>query len=610
MWNADQSNPARRTNQPFRNLVGRSEVPESNEPGLLHRLGLGFIADLLYSDGSEALMVAEGGTVLVDLSTGKSQWELDCGANCAALSPDGSLLALGRRAKIWIWNLREQRVEQQLFAHDRVSSLAFSPDGRVLASGDYELVMVWDLANGRELRRLLGHEHSVSRLEFSADGKLLVSSDGAYVLQIWDTSTWAQVRRYRGTNFAISCNGQLLAISSTLGPDQSQLEVFDLPNRRRLSGVKYDFLVHRLKFSPDSALLAVGSTALHFLDGRSLDKLSELGGHPLGVGGLAFSPDGGVLTSAGRDGSLRVWDVKQRHETFGVAPPVSTIAGHQLAFSGDRKQLYSADTIGNIHIWDSASWRQQLKFEAHVGRVHSLAVSPDKMTLASCGADGTLRIWDAATGHQRQAFEVHGGDVYGVAISGDGQLLLSGGADGTALLWELAHGRKLRQFIGHDGPVNYVAFSPDRTIVATESFDETLRLWEVSTGNLIHTCRHRAILQGIAFRTGGKEVITSDADRIVRRWDVASGRELARHELGDGSSTPFAYDAIADRIAVAGWYNGAIQILAANTGRLLQQITGHYTECLDFGPHGQCLASAGSDGAIRIWNVPATGQGG
>jgi WD40 repeat protein len=66
---------------------------------------------------------------------------------CVAVSPDGSLLALGFGGDIWIWDTIAKRHTRTLRGHvGAVTTLRFLPDGRRLVSGSNDTtILVWDL---------------------------------------------------------------------------------------------------------------------------------------------------------------------------------------------------------------------------------------------------------------------------------------------------------------------------------------------------------------------------------------------------------------------------------------------------------------------------------
>ncbi|MBI3411014.1 MAG: hypothetical protein HY040_21995 [Planctomycetes bacterium] len=71
----------------------------------------------------------------------------------------------------------------------RVFAVAFSPDGRLLASAeDNHSVVLFEVASGLPRRQLLGHRNSVRHLEFTSDGRRLVTISRDQTGLIWDVS--------------------------------------------------------------------------------------------------------------------------------------------------------------------------------------------------------------------------------------------------------------------------------------------------------------------------------------------------------------------------------------------------------------------------------------
>jgi glucose repression regulatory protein TUP1 len=60
-----------------------------------------------------------------------------------------------------------------------IRSVCFSPDGVYLATGaEDKLIRVWDISRGRVKLKLQGHDQDIYSLEWTKDGKYIISGSG------------------------------------------------------------------------------------------------------------------------------------------------------------------------------------------------------------------------------------------------------------------------------------------------------------------------------------------------------------------------------------------------------------------------------------------------
>ena len=99
-----------------------------------------------------------------------------------------------------------------------------------------------------------------------------------------------------------------------------------------------------------------------------------------------------------------------------------------------------------------------------------------------------------------------------------------------------------------------MAFSPDGKHVASASADRTVRVWGTAEGKEILTLKgHTGVVTCVAFSPDGKQLVSAATDHTVRLWDTASGQEvLTLRSADEVVSVAFSPDGKRLALATAG----------------------------------------------------------
>ena len=272
-------------------------------------------------EGTIVASAGDEGTIrLWDIATGKERAALTGHRGdvlAIAFNPASRVLVSGGEdRRILLWDITTGRLLQEIDAHGEVESLAIHPDGKTLAwaaKGTHQIFR-WDLTTGGERMPLTGHDTSAESLEFSRDGKLLVSAGGS-TIRVWDAATGREVKEPNEVGTAlratISPDGRQIASSQTFPPVillwdlQSRMDPIELTTQNFTSD-------YNQAFSPDGRMLAysAGEAGLNIVLANLADgKASWTIEAPPTVRSITFTPDGKRLVTGHSNGQLGIWDV-------------------------------------------------------------------------------------------------------------------------------------------------------------------------------------------------------------------------------------------------------------------------------------------------------------
>jgi len=169
---------------------------------------------------------------------------------------------------------------------------------------------------------------------------------------------------------------------------------------------------------------------------------------------------------------------------------------------------------------------------------------------------------------------------------------------------DLPHGRSLA--LPGGGDFFAFALSPDGKAFASVGGDRVIRLWDVASGKELRQLKgHEAVVSALAFAPDGKRLASGVWGGVIRLWDTASGKELHRltgHRAGV-NSLAFAPDG---RWLASGGGDTLIGLWDAAAGQAVAQFGRHRGEvtAVAFAPDGRSVASADDGGSARVYAVP------
>ena len=491
---------------------------------------------------------------------------------------------------------------------DRVRRVQFSPDGKQIVSASVDNVLkTSDAATGETIVTFSGHDGPGGSwcAGFSPNGNRIVSGGVDRLVKIWNTESGKEILTLKGhtgfiTAVCFSPDGKRVLSGSS----DTSLKIWDASTgelERTFGG--HGSPVTSAKWSEDGQLIVSGGARTVIIwDAESGQTRSVFEGHTGYVTGVAFSPDGKQVVSGSVDKTAKLWDVSTGQATL-------TLAGHAgglwaVDFSPDGKKVASGDDRNVVKLWDVATGQEIFTIRGHAGPVTSLDFSPDGSRIVSCSADTLVKVWDATTGQGDPTFGDHARAVSSSIFSPDGQYVVSGSEDGTLKVWDTTTASTRFTIKGHTRAVTGLSFSPDGSQFASSSEDRTLQLWNVSTGEKLKTLRgHSSPITCVSFGPGGQRLV-STSSRTIKIWDLATGTAAHTFKGHSRRIRSAAFSPTGDRI-VSGSMDQTLKLWDASTGKEMRTFAGHtdsvWSVC--FSPDGRRIASGSFDQTLKLWDV-------
>ncbi len=496
----------------------------------------------------------------------------------------------------------------------------------VFAIGDvYGNIWLADAMTGRHLKTLQGHKECISKLIFSPDGTLLVSTDYDNVPpRLWDVTTGKLLKTltkdlgiYNRHILNFSKDGKTLACLATSGETWSRkIELWDVATktlRTTLSKTKLDSEFGQLAFSPDSKTVARANQngEIQVWNVNTGEELSSFGTkHTHGSTTLAFSSDSNILAS-GQGKTIKLWDTfnftelsdridtDTRFITMVLSPNGGTLTG----VSGFTLKIKSGvDSViesvhGRLHVWETHTGNKlsEVPIESHKGDVPE---HPE----ANFNGSSSIGMYGSTVFSKN-------GHMLATAINKRGEHMLltnpnSEWADNqfTVHLWAVPYEKSHAILKGHTKKINVLAFTPNGKMIASGSDDGTIRLWDTGTGIQLLSIPSSKT-NALAFSKDSK-ILASSNPVNIQLWDVDTGTQLTSFRGHSDSATVLALSTDS-KILASGSRDGKIRLWDIPTNTELTTFKGHVdrVNILSFSSDDRMLASGSTDGAIFLWGI-------
>ena len=451
-----------------------------------------------------------------------------------------------------------------------IGHLAFSPDGTLLASFPsftQSGLSIWDVKTGREVRRVeLAHCHVLACAWHSDRHGVVVLQLGDDSFYVWDFVDEKAERppaivrpNFRISNgvaaddetysrFAISANGKRIAAGRSGQKDRARsIDLLEVAAGKRIKDLKKVFVLGPQEGNCNGLAFSAEGTSLFVLSRDRTAKDDHLAVYDVKSGvsepftvpkameqgylkAFAIAPDGDSIALGLPDGTVRIWDVKEKKEVRSIGKHVGKGPNDKgisaLAFGPGGKTMITAGRDRKVRVWETANGKELRLLHEDPGWVEAIALSPDGKRIATAGR--MIRIWDADTGTDACPLSGHVAGVFSAAVTADGRTALTTGFDLTLRSWNLNDAREERRVNLSPGKYGPLLLSPDgESLIAGDC-----TLLDPRTGEPGKPPGEFAKARGrpLRFTTDNRSLLTSDKG-TVSVWDWPTGKLKRKVEI-------------------------------------------------------------------------------
>lgn len=482
------------------------------------------------------------------------------------------------------------------------NGLGFERNGTLVAAVVDGVFRTYDVGAARlEHRSTAGGRRAIEVLPFGSEGLRLLTATGGCV---W----MAGERDEEAGEPALTLPGDV-AFAST--DSSGTLVVLQRNDRRatlcRRVGRRLSVVAEReardSSLSPDGAHLAMlqrSDLVVERLEDGSVTR--RLAGAGIGFRNVQFMHDGRRLLLVAEDGSITLLDAK------GNEPPrvgrFSSPLNRAVITPDDRIAVIITRDHGLL-LWDVDAMRERTVLLGHRRPILRAAISPDGGTIASGGVDGVIRVWSPegpSTIRRRQVAD----SLRSLRAAHAAPLAAAGTTDGRLLVVELPSLAVRRVLSAHDSGASVLdlAWSHDDAAIVSVAGDGTIRRTAVATGDLESAWTLTdARPSAVAWSRDGARVAVGGSDGRVTLFD-AEGTILEAWTAHEGWVRSVAFSPDGGGVLTGG--DDGRAVLRALASRAEPTVLdGHHgiVHRAMFLADPDLVATAGGDGAVRIWNV-------
>ena len=448
------------------------------------------------------------------------------------------------------------RLQRQIYAHTgSIQHLQFTNQGdvnatsRIISSGAEDgILRFWSLEGWEQLRFEI-QQSGLNNLQVSPSDRFFVTLTQGGQARAWSLEGH-QGATLNGTGGSIqrvlySANGKFLATLTSEGT----LQLWSFNPANGSATLRYQRNnVQEMRFNPDSTQLAwlekteKGQVIqVRVLDPFDIDNGRTLNTNRIQINplqGLAFSPNGQVLSVRSQEGNVYLWNLSAE-SYLSVRPHAEPL--QTLTFHPQDGSFLTTDEKGSIRYWDEKGvlkWERDLvQLEGNTG-VYFVRFSPQGDWFLTAQWNGQIQFWDTPEGKVLPLSDKLSNKQTNDRLEGevlDAQLPLLPQASQVKLLVQRSdsslrlqglEGREWVDFNDHEDGLKQAKFVLNSEWIQTISWGGITRIWNFNGNTIIKIRNHYGQVLDLDVSPDRRWIVTVGRDGTAKLWPIESPEAL------------------------------------------------------------------------------------
>ncbi len=539
---------------------------------------------------------------------------------CMDYRSDINRLVTASKKHIYLWDIQSTQCIKVLKGHeDDVRCVQFSDDGKKIVSGSNDkTVRVWDLSSGKVMKVLIGHEDGAVDVKFSSDGLRVVSAGGLdNKIRIWDIESAEatiivgdkegvhKVKFSREGKHIVSCEGGTVKVWDI---DSKTAKVFDVQGG-----------ISDIQFNREGTLILITKGQPLKVWDLASGAVRQLHGHQGMVNDAKFSKDGMRVVSVGAiDKTVRLWELASGKST--ILTWHEGVKEAQFDYTGERVITRHEQTI---QVWDISDTRSEIMVEG-IGLATDFIFDFQlnnhfaQVVSAPSAYGRIVKVWNMWSDKDRELVYHDSAEKLMAKWKNVTCLQLSSNAtrvvlgfkkENTVEVWDLLSSEviKLQE---HETEVKCVLISENGQQVVSCNADHSIRIWEVNTKTFKAYHGHKNSVTYIRYSNDERKIVSGDLEGIICVWDLSSDemkmKQAPKYTQFRARTRPIQFNGDGSRIAFCSLKTITIWDLDSGEEKVLSG-QNKYIKTFHYSEDGAVVA-AGTDGSnlLYIWDVKSS----